>query len=226
MTLKVYDQLEQGSESWLEARRGILTASVIGKLITSTLKVANNETSRTIIRTLAAERITGHVEPVFVSYDMEFGSFVEPYVRDHYAEHYTKETVTEVGFMVRDHDGYRLGYSPDGLVGDDGLIEIKSRKPHIQLKAFLEDQVPAENMAQIQTGLLVSGRQWCDYISYCGDMPLYIRRITPTPQWQQTITQTLQEFEGEMNHIIDTYKQLTEDKPTTEKLTLDLEIEI
>ena len=62
--------------------------------------------------------------------------------------------------MVRTEPGWKLGYSPDGLVGDDGLIEVKSRRAKKQLQTILSGQVPAENMPQLQAGLLVSGRSW------------------------------------------------------------------
>ena len=68
--------------------------------------------------------------------------------------------VDVLGFMIRDDWGYRIGYSPDGLVGDDGLIEVKSRRPKKHLQTILANEVPAENIAQIQTGLLVSQRKW------------------------------------------------------------------
>lgn len=216
--LTVHDNLEQGTEQWHAARRGILTASNVKKLVTTkTLKPANNETARSHARKLAAERITGYTEPDYVSKDMEEGNFVEPYVRDFYAT--TRNTpVAEVGFMVRNIGGHQLGYSPDGLVGDDGLIEIKSRKGHIQLKAFLEDLVPTENMAQIQTGLLVSGRQWCDYVSYSGDMPLHVKRVYPDPSWQAAILETLQQLEGTITHIVTVYRELTTDLPVAERV--------
>ena len=117
MTLRIYESLEQGSDAWLEARCGMLTASVIGELITPTLKVANNDTSRGVIASLVAERITGLVEDVYVSADMERGTLDEPYARNIYAEHFAP--VDEIGFMVRDVGGHSLGFSPDGLVGDD-----------------------------------------------------------------------------------------------------------
>ena len=190
MTLHVYENLEQGSDEWLAARCGMLTASQIGKLITpATLKVASNDTSRGLTETLVAERLTGYTEDVFVSADMERGNFDEPVARDLYSAHYAP--ATEVGFMVRDFDGHRLGYSPDGLVGDDGLIEIKSRKQKTQLATILADQVPLANMAQCQAGLLVSGREWIDYVSYCGGMPLYVKRVLPDEKWHTAIVNAL-----------------------------------
>lgn len=126
MSLTILPDLMQGTEEWLEQRRGMVTASVVGRLLTPTLKVASNETSRGLAHSLTAERITGHVDSTYASPDMWRGHEEEPLARDAYAQHRGVE-VQEVGLMVRDDWGFRIGYSPDGLVGDDGLIEVKSR---------------------------------------------------------------------------------------------------
>ena len=178
MSLHEHADLIQGSDEWLAARRGIVTASVVGQLITpKTIKPASNDTSRALTTLLVAERITGWTDPVYVSDDMLRGTMDEPVARDIYARHFAP--VTELGFMTRDDWGWSIGYSPDGLVGDDGLIEVKSRRAKKHVATVLADQVPLENMAQIQAGLLVSGRAWCDYISYCGGMPMWIKRVHP-----------------------------------------------
>jgi predicted phage-related endonuclease len=223
--LQVFNDLEQGSDEWHAARRGIVTASVVGLLITTkTLKPAANDTSRGLAAQLVAERITGYTEPMQTSRDMERGTLDEPYAREVYSERYAP--VAEVGFMVREFDGYKIGYSPDGLIGDDGLIEIKSRKQKIQLKAFLDDEVPAENMAQIQCGLLVSGRDWCDYVSYCGGMPLYVKRVFPDPAWHEAIIAAVAEFENNAAQMIDKYLTATEGNPPTERIDHFPEMEI
>ena len=217
MTLQVFTELEQGTEEWLAARCGIITASVVGLLITAkTIKPASNDTSRGLIGTLAAERITGHVEPIHPNADMERGTLDEPFARDVYSEHYAE--AAEVGFMVRDDWGFRIGYSPDGLVGDDGLIEIKSRRQKKHLATILSDEVPAENMAQIQCGLLVSGRAWLDYVSYCGGMPLYVKRVTPDRRWHEAILTAAAQFEAEAAQMIDTYQTAINGRPPTERI--------
>ena len=127
MSLEIFTELEQGSPEWLAARCGLLTASTIGKLITPKLQVADNETSRGLIETLVAERLTGHIDPIYPNADMQRGTMDEPYARDLYAKEYAP--VTEIGFAVRTINGYRLGASPDGLVGEYGGLEIKSRSP-------------------------------------------------------------------------------------------------
>jgi len=156
-------------------------------------RVSSTDYSRALTLALVAERITGYVEPVQVSRDMERGTLDEPYARDVYSERYAP--AHEVGFMVRDFGWGRIGFSPDGLVGDDGLIEIKSRRQKKHLATILANEVPLENMAQIQTGLLVSGRDWLDYVSYCGGMPLYVKRVLPDSRWFEAIQDAARIFE-------------------------------
>lgn len=213
MSLTVYSDLDQRDAAWYEARRGIVTASAVGLLVTPTLKVANNDTSRAYLASLAAERITGRVEESPTTRDMLRGILDEPLARDHYSEHVAP--VAECGLMVREIGGARLGYSPDGLVGDDGLIEIKSRTPKKHLATILADRVPTENMAQIQAGLYVSGRSWCDYVSWCGGMPMWVVRVTPDPEWQAAITEALDAAEGVIYHHVAAYERAVSGLPAT-----------
>lgn len=217
MSLHVYEDLEQGTPEWLSARAGIVTASVVGQLITAkTVKPASNDYSRALTATLVAERITGHVEPIHESADMLRGTLDEPFARDIYSEHYAP--ATEVGFMVRDDWGFKLGYSPDGLVGDDGLIEIKSRRQKKQLSTILADEVPLENLAQIHCGLLVSGREWLDYVSYCGGMPLYVTRVLPDEKWQKAIIEAVTTFEETAAQMLEQYAVAVDGSPLTERI--------
>ena len=263
MTLHEFTDLEQGSDEWLAARRGIVTASVVGQLLTvgppnpttigcTTCKVdvgpcisiarkeptllktvhstrsdaaallppvvkpADTDTSRALTLTLAAERITGWTEHVWVTAAMERGNMDEPLARDLYSQ--TWEEAREVGFMVRDDWGFGIGYSPDGLVGEDGLIECKSRAPKKHLATILADEVPPENMAQIQCGLLVSGRSWCDYLSYCGGMPMWRKRVHPDPSWFGAIIAAATNFEAAVADITNTYAEAVAGLPTTERI--------
>ena len=217
MTLHVYEDLEQQSDEWYKARRGIITASVVGKLLTPTGRVASNDYSRALTFELAAERITGESEYVHVNGDMERGNEVEPLARDLYARHFQRP-VTQVGFMVEDKWGFRIGYSPDGLVAHDGLIEVKGPRAKKHLKTIVENQVPAEHMAQIQCGLLVSGRVWCDFITYYGGMRPYPIRVHADPKWQDAIVLAATEFERAVTEITNTYVERTTGLPMTDPL--------
>ena len=223
MTLHVYRDLEQGSDEWYAARRGIVTASVVGRLLTSTLRVAENDQSRGLTYTLAAERITGHIDDTYSSDRMQYGTCTEPLAVDLYSRHHAP--VDHVGLMVRDLGGFSLGYSPDGLVGDVGAIEVKSRLQKIHLRTILEDRVPAENMAQIQAGLLVSNRAWVDYVSYCGVMPLWTKRVYPDKSWHTAILAAVEVCETNIADAIERFTAAASGLPATERVDFGAEIE-
>lgn len=215
MTITEYRDLVQGSGEWLDARRGLVTASTIGKLITATLKIADNDTSRTLINTLAAERITGHVEYVHPTWDMQRGTDDEPYARAAYNEHYAP--VEEVGFITRSTDSWTLGYSPDGLVGHDGLIEIKSRRPHAHIGLLLAGGIPHWHMAQMQTGMYVTGRKWCDYIGYSAGLPMRVERVYRDIDWHAAIEKATTAFEARVKELIAHYTDITTGLVATER---------
>ena len=224
-SIRIFNDIEQGTEEWHAIRRGIVTASVVGLLITTkTMKPAANDGSRGLTMTLAAERITNYTEPSATSRDMLRGKLDEPFAREAYSREHAP--AIETGFMIRDDFGFQIGYSPDGLVGENGLIEIKSRAQKKHLATILADAVPAENMAQIQTGLLVSGREWCDYVSYCGGMPLWVRRVEPDPAWAEAIIAAVAKFEENAAHMIGIYNMATEGAQPTERIDHFGEVEI
>jgi predicted phage-related endonuclease len=224
MSLHIYSELQQGSDEWLAARAGLVTASTVGQLITpKTIKPAVNDYSRGLTATLVAERITGHVESMQVSQAMLRGQLDEPYARDAYSEHYAE--AIEVGFLVRDDWDFKIGFSPDGLVGDEGLIEIKSRAQKKHLQTILADEVPLENLAQIQCGLLVSGREWCDYVSFCSGMPLYVKRVLPDERWHEAIIEAVAFFEDNAADMIKTYTAAIDGRPMTERIEHFAEME-
>ena len=228
MNLNIHEGIDQGSDEWLELRRGLLTASTIGQLITpSTLKVAANDKSRALVANLVAERITGWTEPTYMNDDMMRGHDIEPVARDWYANKYGVE-VKEVTFAVRTFDnGARLGYSPDGLVGDVGLIEVKAPRAKSHIQTHIAGEVPAHHMAQIQAGLLVTGREWLDFISYCAGLPPFVKRVHPDPDWQAAILDAALSFELRARVMEADYNAATDGLETTERLAyLDAEVVI
>ncbi len=211
MTLRTYD-VAQRSDEWYALRLGMVTASTVGALLTPTGKVADNDTSRKLALTLAAERITGYAEPSRISADMWRGIDEEPLAREAYSEH--RSPVTECGFMVRDDWGFRIGCSPDGLVGDVGQIEIKSRLHHIHMSTILAgESAPVAAWTQLQCALLVSGRSWIDYISYSAGMALWVQRVYPEHGWQAAIVTAVRACEERIAQIIRDYTELTRGLP-------------
>lgn len=217
MTLTIYDaeDIPQGGDTWLQARAGILTASTIGQLITAkTIKPAMNDRARGLCQTLIAERITGHVEPVHPNRAMTRGTLLEPEARRIYAKQ-TGQDVDEVGFARLDTDTYTLGSSPDGLVGETGGIEIKSPSAKVHVATVLSGSIPDYNRAQVQAFLHVTGREWCDFISYYPGQPLFIIRDYPDPRWQTAIRSAAEQFEETARNAIARYETATHGLPAT-----------
>jgi YqaJ-like recombinase protein len=269
MSLTTYDDLVQGSDDWLAQRRGLVTASVVGKLITLAtpdattvvcpkchsapfnpcfslthktptpikavhrersdaasdlppeITVASNDEPRGLTALLVAERITGWTDPTYTSDDMWRGIVCEPIARAAYSQHYAR--VTEVGFMRRDEDGWTLGYSPDGLVGDDGAIEIKAPRAKSHIHTILAGEVPAMYMPQCQAALLVSGRAWLDYVSFYGGLPLFVKRVLPDPKWFAAIKEACRRFEETAAQMVADYERRVAGLPATERVDTEIQ---
>lgn len=209
MTIIIHEELIQGSEAWLAARCGILTASEMKLIVTKTLRVASNDKERIHLFELMAQRITKYVEPKFVSDSMLRGTCDEIEARALYAERYAP--VTEVGFISNDRYGFVLGYSPDGLVGDDGLIECKSRGQRFQIETitecFAKGLAPEDYLLQLQTGLLVSEREWVDFISYSGGLPMIVIRVFPDNIVHDAILDASIAFEKRLVEKMERYRE-------------------
>lgn len=201
MTITYHTEMVQGSDEWHAARCGLLTASQIGLILTPTLKIASNDKERANLYELLAQRITRYVEPSYISSDMLRGLEDEVYARALYNDTYAP--VTEVGFVTNDRWGFTIGYSPDGLVGEDGMIEVKSRVQKYQVQTIIEnvhDQTaPQDYMLQLQTGLLVTERKWIDFISYCGGIHMATIRVFPEAEIQEAIIKAATEFEARLD---------------------------
>lgn len=207
MTITIHQDVVQGSDAWLEMRLGLLTASEMKLIVTPKLKVADNEKTRSHVNEIAAQRISKYVEPAYVSDDMLRGMDDEYEARRIYAETYAP--VETIGFMTNDRWGFTIGYSPDGLVGEHGLIECKSRRQKYQIQTIVEyaprGHAPEDYMIQLQTGLLVSEREWIDFVSYSGGLPMVTTRIYPDEVVQSAIIEAAAAFEASVQRVIDTY---------------------
>lgn len=221
MSLHEHRDITQGTPEWHDIRRGIVTASAVGKLLTSTThKIADNETSRALTATLVAERITGWTEGGPMTFDMMRGVDSEPIARDIYSGHY--QQAEEIGFMLRTEDAWSLGYSPDGLVGTDGLIEIKAPRSKTHMTTILAGEIPPWYIAQCQAGLLVSGRDWIDFVSYCSGMPLWVKRVLPDLKWFEAIEAACRQFERTAAEMVAAYTTAAKGLPATERINNDL----
>jgi hypothetical protein len=206
--------IEQGTPEWHAIRRGVLTTTAIKTLITPTGKLADNDKVRAHVYEIAAQRINNRTDETFQSFDMMRGQLEEVRARELYALHYYP--VKECGFVTNDRLGFLVGYSPDGLVGGDGIIEIKSAKSRIQVERIASGVVPNEHIAQIQTGLWVTGREWCDFISFANGMPMQVVRVEADPAYHALIEQAAKKFEADVEKVIADYQDKSAGMPVSE----------
>jgi len=163
----------QGSEEWLQARVGKVTASRVHDII-ATIKSGGPSASRkTYMGELIAERLTGAAAPTYQSAAMAYGSECEADARFAYAIH-TGFEVEEVGFVPHPTI-VQAGCSPDGLVGKNGLVEIKCPNTATHVDTVLGGKVPIEYITQCQFQMACTGRQWVDWVSYDKRLPEHLR---------------------------------------------------
>ncbi len=172
----------QGSDAWLAARLGRLTGSVAGEALAHVYSSAKWEHQQKRAIKMAIERITQKVpEGEWLGKDVERGRTLEPFARMAY-ELKTGEMVREAGFAYL--PTIMAGCSVDGFVGDDGVVEIKCPLPHVHVGYMLGGMVPREYVPQVMHNLWVTNRRWCDFVSYCDELPeklrLLVIRYEPT----------------------------------------------
>lgn len=228
MTVTYHKELIQGSEEWMAARCGLLTASEMKLIITPTLKAASNDKERSHLYELLAQRITGYVEPRYIGDDMLRGKEDEIEALDIYAKTYSP--VESVGFITNDKWGFTVGYSPDALVGENGLVECKSRNQKYQVQTIIDyvsaDVIDPDFAIQVQTGLMVSERKWCDLVSYCGGLHMATVRVFPDAKIQDAILAAATAFEEKLAGAMKAYDGVLASKarlvPTERKITLEM----
>ncbi len=161
--MKIIESCEQGSEEWLEMRLGKVTASRVSDVIKNGRGGAVSKTAESYMVELIAEILTGESKPFFENDAMKWGTETEPQARSMYEINNDFVDVKEVAFV--EHNEF-IGISPDGLIGEDGLLEIKCPNTTTQIKRALSSDYSSDYKAQIQMQLWVTGRQWCDFVSF------------------------------------------------------------
>ena len=160
--MNIIEEMEQGSSEWLSLRLGKVTASRMADVLSKGRGAAPSKTAETYMMELLAERLTGESKPFFENDAMRWGTETEPQARAMY-ELNSGYDVKEVAFIERDES---TGVSPDGLINDDGMLEIKCPTTITQIKRALTDDYSKDYYAQIQMQLWVAERQWCDFLSF------------------------------------------------------------
>lgn len=160
----IIDGIKQGSIEWLKCRANKITSSRFGDLMKSGRNGKESETALTYIAQLTAEALLGEPLDTYKSKDMVWGNETEPQARAFY-ELARGVDVRQVSFIQ--HDNPLIGASPDGLVGNDGMVEIKCPKTHTQVKRFLNNTgLPDEYKYQVYGQLWVAEREWNDFVSF------------------------------------------------------------
>lgn len=189
--IEIFD-FEQGSPEWNACRLGIPTASEFKAILAK----GEGKTRRTYLMKLLGERFTGEPAENYTNAHMERGKAMEAEARELYA--FMRDVdPTRVGF-IRNGD---VGCSPDSLVGDDGLLEIKTKLPHLQLEAIEANKLPTEHVAQVQGQLWVVERPWLDFVSYWPRLPLFVVRVTRDEAYIAKLAAEVEQFQVELDAL-------------------------
>lgn len=192
--------MEQGSDAWKMIKLGKVSASCFSNAMAG----GSGKTRTTLMRKLIAERMTDEPQETYSNATMDRGVEVEQAAREYYAA-INDCIVSEIGFIQLDFDG-DIGVSPDGLVGEDGLIEIKCPNSSTHIGYILDNKLPSVYKAQVQGQLWVSGRKWTDFISYdprVSKRPYWCIRVTRDEQYIAEIEIKIRKFVADMKTVMD-----------------------
>lgn len=199
--------MEQRSEEWFNARLGKVTASRVADVLAK-IKSGESASRRNYKIQLVSERLTGEKQETYINQAMQDGIDREFYARERYVQQFGE--VEEVGFIQ--HPTLEAGASPDGLVGDDGLIEIKCPLGTTHTETLMTQEVPSKYIPQIQWQLRCTGRKWCDFVSYNPMFPehlqLFVKRVEADEQYQLMLEKEIGDFLIEIQTIIDKLKEI------------------
>ena len=197
------EMMDQGSESWFQVRIGKVTASRVADVIAKT-KTGYSATRDNYMAQLICERLTGLKSESFTNAAMQHGTDTEPLARAAY-EALKDVLVDEVGFVP--HPTIEMaGASPDGLVGDDGLLEIKCPNTATHIETLISKVVPGKYNTQMQFQMACTGRQWCDFVSFDNRLPtelqLFVKRVPRDNVFIRLIEAEIVQFIAELDDKI------------------------
>lgn len=200
---------EQRTDEWFAARLGKVTASRVADLMATT-KTGYAASRDNLMAQLVVERLTGQQQESYTNASMQWGTEQEPFARAAY-EIATGQMVDECGFVPHPTIA-DAGASPDGLVGADGLVEIKCPNTAGMIDALLTQTVPGKYNTQMQMQMACTGRAWCDYVVFDPRMPakaqLFIKRVPRDPAFIQKMEAEIVKFLGELNAKVNQLKEM------------------
>jgi putative phage-type endonuclease len=197
------EMMDQGTEEWFTIRIGKVTASRVADVIAKT-KTGYSATRDNYMAQLICERLTGLKGESFTNAAMQHGTDTEPLARAAY-EALQDALVDEVGFVP--HPSIEMaGASPDGLVGDDGLLEIKCPNTATHIETLISKVVPGKYNTQMQFQMACTGRQWCDFVSFDNRLPemfqLFVTRVPRDEVFIRLIESEIVQFLAELDDKI------------------------
>jgi hypothetical protein len=194
--IQIFD-CEQGSPEWYACRLGIPTASEFDCILAQGRSGGPSKTRRTYMMKLVGEILTGEAAYNYTNDHMERGKEMEAEARDLYTFK-TDIEPQQVGFIRNGS----VGCSPDSLVGDKGLLEIKTKLAHLQLEVLLDDVLPPEHKAQVQGQLWVAEREFVDFVCYWPRLPLFAKRVYRDEEYIKNLARAVDQFRNEMAQVI------------------------
>jgi len=200
--------MEQQSNEWFTARLGKVTASRVADVIAKT-KTGYSASRDNYMAQLICERLTGQKGESFTNAAMEHGTQTEPLARSAY-ENARNLLVKEVGFI--NHPRIEMsGASPDGLVGDDGLVEIKCPNTATHIDTLLSGKVPTKYITQMQWQMLCCQRKWCDFVSFDNRLPehlqLFVQEVEFDPEYCAMLEKEVVLFLTELDNKVAKLKE-------------------
>ena len=206
--------VEQGSDAWFAARAGKLTASRVKSLVAKT-KSGYSSSRANMITQLSLERMTGVCEPTYSNEAMKRGTILESEARNYYIFD-RNISVSEVGMVIHPEYDF-ITCSPDGLIDDDGLVEIKCPFSMAKMVSYLEKDAHAkEYRVQLQMQLLVTGRQYVDVVGYDPRFPdglkMAVCRVEADKEYQEELLSEMLKANTEINELIEKLNKMKESK--------------
>ncbi len=199
----IFDHVEQGTDEWHEMRRGVITASRFKDVMSKGRGTAPSKTRHAYMLELAAEVLTGNIEHFEPNKYMQWGTEKEPEAKSMY-EFLTDNEVSEVAFIK--HDTFNCGVSPDGLVGDNGGLEIKCPKTTTQIETFLSGKMPSQHKAQVQGCMWVTERDYWDFVSFDpridGEASFFNVRVERDEEYIKELADGIALFDDQLQDLI------------------------
>lgn len=195
---------EQGTSEWFRIRSGMPTASEFATVMAKGKDGGDSKTRKTYMLKLAGEILTGEPMEQFTNIHMERGKIMENEARNLYCFQ-TDYDLQRVGFIINGPKGC----SPDSLIGDKGMVEIKTQLPHLLIDTLLKGDFPPEHKAQCQGGLLVAEREWIDIAVYWPRLPLFVKRAYRDDAYIAQLSKAIEIFNNELTETVERVRALS-----------------